>query len=298
MIIGYLGPAGSYSHEAACRYAEIAGETVNCVALPSFAAIVDGVEQGRFGSGIIPVENSTHGAVATAMDTLLNLQKGTVCGEVVLNIEHCLLSTSGNLADLHYVYSHEQALEQCRRFFHDRCPQIELVSCSSTSQACELAGRSGAAYGAVAGKTAASFYGLRIALQNIQDNVFNQTRFLIIGAQQAEPTGRDKTSIAFAFPGDRPGSLYKILKSFADRSINLTRIESRPAKHMMGKYMFHIDFLGHRQEEAGSRVLREVAGQVEWLKILGSYPIDASECQDRQDTQGEWMHAGAIATGN
>ncbi len=284
MKIGYLGPSGSYSYDVACRYAESAGEVVDCVPLPSFAAIIEGVEQGQICRGIIPVENSTYGAVATAMDLLLNLRNSTICGEVVLNIEHCLLSQSNNVADIKYVYSHEQALEQCRRFFCEHYPQIELINCSSTSQACELARKNGAAYGAVAGKTAAQLYDLCIAAQNIQDNVFNQTRFLIIGEKPVEPTGRDKTSIAFAFPGDCPGSLYKILKSFANRNINLTRIESRPAKHTMGKYIFYIDFSGHCKDEPSAQILREISGQVDWLKILGSYPIDTGEYQGRQDT--------------
>lgn len=286
MKIGYLGPSGSYSYEVACRYAESVDTISDCVALPNFAAIIDGVEQGRIDSGIIPVENSTYGAVATAMDMLLNLHKGTICGEMVLDIEHCLLSMSKRMADIRYVYSHEQALEQCRRFFGENCPQVELVHCSSTSQACELARKNGTAYGAVAGKTAAQLYGLHVAAQNIQDNAFNQTRFLIIGEKRIEPTGRDKTSIAFAFPGDCPGSLYNILKSFANRNINLTRIESRPAKHTMGKYIFYIDFLGHCQHEQGAGILQEISGQVDWLKVLGSYPMDTGEYQNKQDVQG------------
>lgn len=277
MKLGYLGPPGSYSYEVACHYAETAEDEVECIALPGFAAIIDGVEQGRLDSGILPVENSTYGAVANAMDMLLSLSKTAVCGEVILDIEHCLLSINQNLNEIQYVYSHEQALEQCHGFFSDRYPHIEQIPCSSTSQACQLAKENGSAYGAVASKTAAQLYNLSVAEQNIQDNAFNQTRFLIISGKRFPPTGRDKTSIAFAFPGDCPGNLYNILKSFAGSNINLTRIESRPAKNTMGKYVFYIDFLGHIQDDSNARVLEEIKRQVEWLKILGSYPVNTGE---------------------
>ncbi|MEN6567298.1 MAG: prephenate dehydratase [Veillonellales bacterium] len=277
MKLGYLGPSGSYSYEAACRYAVKSGEEAECIPFSGFAAIINGVEQGSLDSGILPVENSTYGAVANAMDMLLSLCKTAVCGEIILDIEHCLLSSNPNINEIQYVYSHEQALEQCHNFFFERYPHIKQIFCSSTSQACQLAKKNGAAYGAVAGKTAAELYNLLVAEQNIQDNAFNQTRFLIIGGNRFAPTGWDKTSIAIAFPGDCPGNLYKILKSFADRNINLTRIESRPAKNTMGKYVFYIDFLGHIQADANVSLLEEIEKQVEWLKILGSYPMDTRE---------------------
>lgn len=277
MKLGYLGPLGSYSYEVACRYAEKAAAAVECIPLPGFAAIVDGVERGELDSGILPVENSTYGAVANAMDMLLSLGKAAVCGEMILAIEHCLLSTGRNLGEIQYVYSHEQALEQCHDFFSQRYPHIQQIPCSSTSQACRLAKEKGPAYGAVASKTAAQIYSLLVAEHNIQDNAFNQTRFLIISGKRFPPTGRDKTSIAFAFPGDCPGNLYNILRSFAGSNINLTRIESRPAKNTMGKYIFYIDFLGHLQNTADEGVLAEIRQQVEWLKILGSYPMDTGE---------------------
>lgn len=271
MKIGYLGPPGSYSYEVAVQQAAKVSEAAECIAMPNFSAIIEGVEREELDNGIIPVENSTHGAVASAMDMLINLHQSTVCGEVVLDIEHCLLST-GDVESIRHVFSHEQALEQCRGFFGSQYPHIELIHCASTSQACELARKNGAAYGAVASRAAARLYDLTVAVQNIQDNAFNQTRFLLIGRQRPEPTGRDKTSIVFAFHDDCPGSLFSVLKSFAGRSINLTRIESRPAKHIMGKYIFYIDFEGHSQDKVSAATLAEISGQVSWLKVLGSYP--------------------------
>ena len=273
MKIGYLGPLGSYSHEAACQYASISSDPAECIAMPSFSAIIEGVELGYLDSGVIPVENSTHGAVASAMDMLVKLNKGTACGELVLNIEHCLLNISGCIDDIKYVFSHEQAFEQCREFFFNNYPHIEFIRCSSTSQACEMAQQKGSSYGAVAGQPASQIYGLNVVEQNIQDNVFNQTRFLIIGGKQSKPTGIDKTSIVFAFHDDYPGSLFGVLKAFASNGINLTRIESRPAKHIMGKYIFYIDFSGHVEDKASTAALKEIGGQVNWLKVLGSYPV-------------------------
>ncbi len=219
------------------------------------------------------MENSTYGAVATAMDMLLNLNKGVVCGEAILDIEHCLLGTGPGTGEIQYVYSHHQAWEQCRRFFSDYYPHIEFIPCLSTSQACQLAIKSGPAYGAVANRKAAPLYQLSVLAESIQDNVFNQTRFLIIGHQPMLPTGCDKTSIAFAFSGDQPGSLYSILQCFAEKRINLTRIESRPTQKMLGEYLFYIDFVGHVQDELGKSALQEIGDNVRWLKVLGSYPF-------------------------
>ncbi|MCX7779435.1 MAG: prephenate dehydratase [Negativicutes bacterium] len=283
--LGYLGPIGSFSYEAACRWAKTIGESAEYVAMPGFAAILAAVENGSLDAGVLPVENSTHGAVATAMDMLLNLERASVTGEVVLNIEHCLLSASGD--DLRYVYSHEQALEQCRRYFNVYYPGVRLIPCASTSEACDLAIKGGAGYGAVAGEVAARRYQLRVVAKSIQDNVFNQTRFLVIEERQMPATGRDKTSIAFAFPGDRPGSLYNVLKVFAAKNINLTRIESRPAKQLMGNYIFYIDFSGHRQSEAGESALQEINKYTGWLKVLGSYPVDMSEAETEAAGHGK-----------
>ena len=271
MKIGYLGPQGSYSHEAALQYAAEMGGATQSIGLPSFSAIIEGVEGGGLDYGIIPVENSTHGAVASVMDLLVNLRQSAVCGELVLAIEHCLLGRSTGLDTIRYVYSHEQALEQCRGFFH-QYPHMELMNCASTTQACEMAREHGSLYGAVASRAAARLYDLSLLSENIQDNAFNQTRFLVIALLKTKPTGRDKTSIVFAFHDDRPGSLFSVLKSFAESHINLSRIESRPAKHIMGKYIFYIDFCGHAEDNTSRAILKEISAQVSWLKVLGSYP--------------------------
>ena len=274
MKIGYLGPVGSYSYEAACSYGYKWINEDEYIGLPNFWTVIDGVETRCLDRGIIPVENSTHGAVAAAMDALLHVSKGKVCGEITLKVEHCLMGVGHCVEDIHKVYSHEQAVEQCSQFFYKRHSYMEAIYCASTSQACELAAKSGNQYGAVASKSAARRYGLNVLAEKIQDNPFNQTRFLIIGDTEPKMTGADKTSIILAFKNDRPGSLYGVLRSFANYEINLTRIESRPAKHSLGQYVFYIDFQGHKDDERGSKVLDEVKAQVSWLKVLGSYPTD------------------------
>lgn len=272
MKIGYLGPLGSYSYEAACRHSISIGVKSELVALPDFTAIVTSVERGVVDTGIIPVENSTHGAVAAAMDSLLRLAYGCVCGEMVIDIEHCLLSDEKGAAEIKCVFTHEQALGQCYEFFRKHCSDIEFIMCSSTSQACEMAKKNGRGYGAIAGKTAAGVYNLAIVADGIQDNGYNQTRFLIIGSEKPAASGNDKTSIVFSFHDDCPGSLYGVLKVFADRNINLTRIESRPAKNTMGKYIFYIDFTGHIDDNKCIEAVTEIRCMVSWLKVLGSYP--------------------------
>lgn len=273
MKIGYLGPPGSFSHDAARQCSAGFGGKAEYIALPEFAAIFDAVEKGELEHGIVPVENSTHGAVAVVMDLLRKLRRGTVCGELVIDIEHCLVAKAAALANIRTVYSHEQALAQCRDYFGNY-PAIALIACASTSQACQLARAGGGACGAVAGRTAAKLYELPVLAGSIQDNALNQTRFFLIGRRSPEPTGRDKTSVVFAFQADRPGNLATVLQAYAGRGINLTRVESRPAKHSMGDYIFYIDFLGHKQDKVCADALTAVGRQVAWLKILGSYPVN------------------------
>ena len=272
MKLGYLGPVGSYSYEAAGNYSARFGHAVTLVAVSNFADIIDGVEAGTLDGGLVPVENSTYGAVATAMDLLLKLGRSQVCGEYVLNIEHCLLSSGRRAEDIRFVYSHEQALEQCRNFFRKEHPLIEMITCTSTSQACKLALAGGDYHGAVASSKAAAMYGLNILVENIQDNPCNQTRFLYIGKEGSQPSGNDKTSIAFAFASDHPGCLYNVFRLFAERGINMTRVESRPAKQLMGEYIFFIDFIGHVEDVLVAAVLDAIRAQTAWVKVFGSYP--------------------------
>ncbi|AOT70488.1 prephenate dehydratase [Geosporobacter ferrireducens] len=273
MEIAYLGPEGSYSHGAALAY--ISGATA--IPMQSFSEVFEAVETGKIKMGILPIENSTEGAVTMVMDGLLHTKRAQIIGELVFEIRHHLLSTGKNVEDIQCVLSHPQAIEQCREFFRKNYPSIRLLASESSSQACITAKNKGITYGAIANKVAGERYGLNILSDQIQDNLMNQTRFIVIGRKETSATGRDKTSIAFSFHDDHPGSLYEVLREFAERDINLTRIESRPAKAELGKYVFYIDFHGHQKEVMIQEVLEKIQNITRWVKVLGSYPLSAEE---------------------
>lgn len=269
MELGYLGPEGSYSYIAANHYA---GDG-DIIAMKTFRQIITAVEEGTIEAGMLPIENSTEGAVTQVMDGLMNTVTSKIQGEMILQVRLNLLSVGENIEELRYVLSHPQPLEQCREFMVNHFPQVVLRPCGSTSEACKIAREEGKEYGAIANSWAAENNGLKILHRDIQDNANNQTRFIIIGRENTEPTGRDKTSIAFSFHDDFPGSLHSVLREFAEEKINLSRIESRPAKTELGKYIFYIDFHGHQEDIKSKKVLNNIERITNKLKIFGSYPI-------------------------
>lgn len=271
MKLGYLGPKGSYSYEAAKIYSP----TAEFVPLASFYEIIQAVEKGDIDEGILPIENSTEGAVTFVMDELLKTEGTEIVGELVLSVRHNLISLSGNIEEIEYIYSHPQAFEQCREYFREHIPKAALISCESTSMACAKAKKKGKGFAAVANIEAALIYDLHVLKSNIQDNFSNQTRFVIIGKSLVSECCHYKTSIAFTFADDKPGALYKVLKEFADRDINLTRIESRPAKTEIGKYIFYIDFIGTPKDDIVKQVLGEIKNMTVFLKILGTYVTES-----------------------
>lgn len=268
MELGYLGPQGSHSHEAAKVYAPAA----KLVPMTSFYEIIQAVEKGDIDRGILPIENSTEGAVTFVMDGLLKTEEAGIVGELVLPICHNLVSLNDNIGEIDCIYSHPQAIEQCREYFREYFPEALLISCESTSLACAKAKRRGKNFAAVANMEAALIYDLNVLERDIQDNLLNQTRFVIVSRELPLECNHCKTSIAFTFPDDKPGALHSVLKEFADRNINLTRIESRPAKTVIGKYIFYIDFMGTPKNNAVNEALCEIENMTGFLKILGTYP--------------------------
>ncbi|MBB6217663.1 prephenate dehydratase [Anaerosolibacter carboniphilus] len=270
MKLGYLGPKGSYSYEAALSYQTHALH----LGFKTFYEIIQSVEDGMIDIGILPIENSTEGAVNSVMDGLLRTSRAKITGELVLPIVHNLLGTDKSIEEIRYVYSHPQAIEQCREYFRINHPNMMLLSCESSATACVLAKEKGSGYGAISSKTAAEIYELDILGEAIQDNSFNQTRFVAISQEDEVITNQIcKTSIAFSFHNDSPGSLYAVLKEFAVESINLTRIESRPAKAELGKYIFYIDLCGHQDDPEIRKVLSNIQRITNFFKIFGSYPV-------------------------
>lgn len=269
MELGYLGPEGSYSHEAAVKY----GRYKRFKSMNSFYEIIKSVEDGSLEAGILPIENSTEGAVTSVMDWLLNIKRSKIVGEYILPIHHNLVGMGKDINEIEYIYSHPQAIEQCRESLRLTSPKAAFIPCESTSMACKLAREKGTTYGAIANEEARMIYDLNLLQSNVQDNPLNKTRFIIISNKSIVECKTCKTSIAFTFSGDRAGALYEVLREFALEDINLTRIESRPAKMEIGQYIFFIDFMGSPEKQHVEKVLEKVRKMTAFLKILGTYPI-------------------------
>ncbi len=265
MIIGTLGPEGSYSEKAA-KQLNKEGK------LHYYDDIQDTVEallHNEVDYSIVPVENSLEGSIPLTLDLLMEHQLKIV-GEVIIQISHCLLA-KGSLSDIKVVMSHPQALSQCRKFIKNNFKNVEVRPVLSTSLAAKLA--SGSKYmAAIASKESAQRYGLEILKENIQDIKENHTRFIVIGKETPHATGNDKTSIILYLLKNRPGALFEILHEFANKNIDLTKIESRPAKKLLGDYLFHIDLKGHIEDRIIMDTLEKIKNKVGMLKILGSYP--------------------------
>ena len=221
---------------------------------------------------ICPIENSLHGAVTDTLDALLHQEGLNIKGELALKIEHTLMAKPGvTIRDLEKIYSHPQALAQCRRFL-SAFGHIELAASLSTAGAVQQVINSDSPSAAIAPLRAAEIYGANVLEQGIQDDSNNYTRFVILGKTDSPPTGNDLTSIAISFSEDRAGQLSFVLNEFAERGINLSKIESRPTRLGLGKYYFLMDFEGHRQDEDIAKLLKIIAGQASLIKIFGSYP--------------------------
>ncbi len=265
--IGVLGPQGTYSEKAALLWSRRQPEA-SLVYFPDFEEILEAVEEGAVDAGIVPVENSLEGAVTAVMDLLLRLDVAIV-GEVNLPIRHCLVGQGQG--EIKVILSHPQALAQCRQYLHEHFPGAEIRTTGSTSHAARLA-QEFPEMAAIAGQEAAERYSLKILAREIQDAEDNVTRFIVAGKSYAAPTGRDKTSLIIYLDKDRPGALYSILGEFASRSINLTRIESRPSRKGLGDYYFYIDLEGHMNDMALGEAIGAVKEKAAMVRVLGSYP--------------------------
>ena len=264
--IAYLGPAATYSHQAAKQRF---GSSVEYFPMPGIADVFRDVESGKADFGVVPVENSTEGVVNHTLDLLLE-SPVKVCAEINLPIHHSLLSRS-ELSGIRKIYSHPQSLAQCRLWLTEHLPMAERIESSSNTRAAELAAQEpGAA--AICSDLAATVYGLNIIEEKIEDNPKNTTRFFVIGNQDNNPSGKDKTSLCFAVQ-DRVGALYECLLPFRDSGLTLTMIESRPSKKINWEYVFYVDLLGHISDPVVETALEQLRKHTSFLKILGSYPV-------------------------
>lgn len=267
LVIAYLGPEATYTHQAAVRNF---GASLEYEAMSTIPDVFAAVERGDADYGVIPIENSTEGAVFHSMDALVESDLH-ICSQVYLPIEHCLISQS-SLDGITEVHSKDQALGQCREWLRRNLPNAQLVDANSTAAAVELA-KARPEVAAVASSLAAELYGLSVVERGVQDKLNNVTRFLVIGRTQAKPLGegRDKTSLVISLK-DQSGALESALKPFASRGINLSKIESRPSRREAWEYFFFIDLIGHYQDAAVQAALAELEAHCEFVKWLGSYP--------------------------
>uniref|UniRef100_UPI00333ED1D6 prephenate dehydratase n=1 Tax=Castellaniella defragrans TaxID=75697 RepID=UPI00333ED1D6 len=266
LTVAYLGPQGSFSEQAANEHF---GHSIGGLRCESFDEVFRAVEAGQADVGIVPVENSTEGAVNRSLDLLLNSSL-KVLGERTIRIHHNLMTLTGGLEGVRQVLGHPQALAQCQAWLSRNHPGLERLPVASNAEAARLAAED-ASRAAIAGDTAAAAWGLSVVVSGIQDDPQNQTRFLAIGPADAGPTGRDKTSIILAVP-NRAGAVYEMLAPLAAHGVSMTRFESRPARTGQWEYYFYVDLLGHREDAAVSQALSELKQQAAFFKILGSYP--------------------------
>jgi prephenate dehydratase len=281
MRIAYLGPPGTFGEQAALRYRAQraarapqagAGPAPDLLPFPSHAGVAAAVQSGMADEGLLAVENSVEGSVAESLDILIHDQQLHVRGELVIAIEQCLIVAPGRRADeVRVIFSHPTALGQCRGFLERCFPKAQLEPALSTAEAVrEALERPDAA--AIAAARAAELHGAEVLARGIQDRRNNVTRFVVVGRTDAEPTGDDKTSLAFTTYHDRPGTLVAVLQELAVREINLTRIESRPGRDQLGVYVFLVDFQGHRCDPHVEDALNALREKTQTLHIIGSYP--------------------------
>ena len=265
--VAFQGEIGAYGEEAALRFFGPLMSTRPCESLEEVFKVV---EQDKAQFGIIPVENSLEGSISRSYDLMLDSSL-KVSGETELRIVHCLIANPGTRLDLiRRVYSHPQALGQCKAFLkHLGC---ELIPTSDTAGSVKMIKEKGLSDGAaIASARAADIYGMNILAREIEDNPHNFTRFFILSREDCPPSGNDKTSVVFAVK-HRPSALYDFLKEFADQKLNLTKIESRPTRRKPWEYNFYLDFDGHRNDKAAREVLGRLEEKSLFLRILGSYP--------------------------
>lgn len=270
--IAYLGPEGTWTHQAAVKKF---GNSVEYSDQVSFADVFDRVERREADYGVVPIENSTEGAVNHTLDLFAesNLK---ICAQIMLRIQNALMA-KGPRESIQKLYSHPQVFGQCKGWIQTNFPNAELIEVSSTTRAASIASQEEYS-GALGGELAAQIHGLPILEKNIQDRATNTTRFLVIGEKSCPKTGDDRTSLMFSVK-DQPGSLFEAIKPFQEFNINMSKIESRPSKKKDWEYFFYVDLKGHREDDNVVKTLEKLEEHCSVLKVLGSYPNkEADDC--------------------
>jgi len=266
MKVAFFGPKATFTHQAALQQFGLSAELVPQKSIP---AVFEEVEKGRAQYGVVPVENSTEGMVSHTLDMFMESEL-KINAEVMLEIHHYLLSRTGRMDDIRKVYSHPQPIAQCRNWLAESLPNVPVVDVASTAVAAQIVSEDYTS-AAIASELAATMYDLKVVRERIEDQVNNFTRFLVIGKKLAEKSGDDKTSLMFSVK-DEVGILYRMLEPFAKRSLNLSKIESRPLKKKAWEYIFFLDLAGHISDQDVADAVQELKGCCQFVKVLGSYP--------------------------
>jgi len=267
--VAYLGPEGTFSEQAVRKHF---GRAIQALPAASVDEVFRRCESGAVQFAVVPVENSTEGAVGRSLDLLL-VTPLKICGEIELRVQQNLMSRAAALKDVRRVYSHAQSLAQCNAWLNQSLPNAERVQVASNAEAARRAGEEGDA-AAIAGEGAAERYGLAVLARSIEDDPNNTTRFLVLGAVEPAATGNDRTSLVLSAE-NKPGAVHALLTPLAANKVSMTRIESRPARAMrsaLWEYVFFIDVQGHQRDERVAAALAELRQKAPFIKILGSYP--------------------------
>lgn len=264
--VAFLGPRGTFSEEAAVKHF---GSQVRSQPCASIDEVFREVEAGQIGHGVVPVENSTDGAVGRTLDLLLATPL-TVCGEVQLAVHQCLMTKERARERIERVYAHAQSLAQCHDWLNRNLATAQRIPVVSNAEGARLAAQEERC-ACIGSHAAAELYDLQLLARNIEDNPNNTTRFVVIGRTPTLPSGRDKTSLAMS-TRNRPGAMHELLLPFAQNNVDMTRLESRPSRTGLWEYVFFVDLKGHQQDADVAGALEQLRERAAFLKILGSYP--------------------------
>lgn len=264
--VAYLGPPGTFSEQALLAHF---GSSVDAIACASIDEVFRAAEVGGADFGVVPVENSTEGAVSRTLDLLLQTSL-TISGEISLAVRQNLMRLVPSLDGIERIVSHAQSLAQCTRWLDANAHDVERVPVPSNAEAARLASLD-AGTAAIAGERAAMRYGLQLVAAGIQDDPHNRTRFAVIGQYRCDPSGADQTSVILSVP-DRAGAVHAMIEPLARHGVSMKRFESRPARQGQWEYLFYIDLIGHRDDPAVAAALAEMAAQSSFCRVVGSYP--------------------------
>ncbi len=267
VAVAYLGPAGTFSEQAVYQQFGHAVEGIPCTSIDE---VFRAAEAGTAEFGVVPIENSSEGAINRTLDLLLQTSL-LISGEISIPVRHCLMSKSGSLDGVKRICGHYQTLAQCQGWLNLNYPNLIRETVASNGESARIASEDPTA-AAVTGEIAGHTYGLQVVQANVQDDPHNRTRFAVIGRLQTGASGKDQTSLVLSVP-NKAGAVYNLLAPLATHGVSMTRFESRPARMGAWEYYFYVDIEGHAQDDKVAKALAELKENAAFFKVLGSYPF-------------------------